>query len=282
LEEKEYWLGLLKGKEESEIPIDNPGTENTEAKSRSLSTGLDEKNTQIFLGEIPNVYHTQVNDLLLTSLLIALSEWSGREEGRWLIDLEGHGREELFEEVDVTRTVGWFTSLYPVLLEKREGETTGELIKNTKEMLRKMPRQGIGYGLLRYLSGDQKLKEVLSRIKGRISFNYLGQTQNIGDRSFLKGAARESTGNERSGKGKRDHEIDIVGIVSNGKLEINVTYNNERFRAETMERFASCLKDGLQAVIEHCLSPEAGGFTPSDFPLAEIEQEILDKWSQEK
>ena len=271
-----YWSGLLDGKQEIKTPVDNPAGSNLVAESKTLSVNLTSKETKIFLEEIPGVYHSHVNDLLLTGLLNALCKWTGEDRGCWLIEQEGHGREELFEEVDTSRTIGWFTSVYPVLLEK-SGEGTGELIKKVKENLRKMPNHGTGFGILKYLSGDAELKEKLSKLKSRICFNYLGQFQSVENSSFIESIATEPVGTPHSEKADTAYELYIEGIVTGGELQITVNYSKEKYEDGNISRFVSAIRESLVEIIEHCLSPEAGGYTPSDFPLANLSQQELDK-----
>ena len=279
LEEVSYWSALTEGKNESNISIDNHTGRSLISASQNLSFNLSERDTRIFLEEIPGVYHSQVNDLLLTGLLKALCKWTGKESGRWLIDMEGHGREELFEEVDLSRTMGWFTSVYPVLLEKSEGDGTGELIKKVKENLRAIPNHGTGYGILKYLSGDTELKNKLATMKGRICFNYLGQFQSVENESssFIEGIATESVGSDIGDKTERDHDLTITGIVSGGELKITLSYSAEKFENKNIASFINAIRDSLAEIIEHCLTPQAGGYTPSDFPLIQITQEKLDE-----
>ena len=282
LDEVAYWSDLTYGKEESLIPVNNTSGCNLVSESKTLSISLDEKNTKIFLEEIPGVYHSQVNDLLLTGLLKALTKWTGEENGCWLIDMEGHGREELFEKVDLSRTIGWFTGVYPVLLEKSSGEGTGDLIKRVKENLRRIPKHGIGYGILKYLSDDKLIKDKLSALKSRICFNYLGQFQTIENSSFIEGTDSDSMLLSENEKAERNYELDINAIVTGGKLQINVSYSKDKYEDELIETFLNSIKKSLSEIIEHCINPDAGGYTPSDFPLANILQEELDKLLKDK
>ena len=97
-----------------------------------------------------------------------------------LVDLEGHGREELGEEVDVSRTVGWFTTMYPVRLEIKAGSSSGAALKGIKEQLRGIPQRGIGYGLLRYMRGTEEEQKTLQGASAaQVSFNYLGQVDQV-------------------------------------------------------------------------------------------------------
>src|SRR2546430_644920 len=100
------------------IPADRPGGRNLVSAADNVSVSLEPGETRLLLQKLPAVYRTQINDVLLTGLGHALAEWTG---SRWVqVSLEGHGREELFEGVDLSRTVGWFTTEAPVLLEVAE------------------------------------------------------------------------------------------------------------------------------------------------------------------
>jgi amino acid adenylation domain-containing protein len=146
---------------------------NTEGKAKRATVALNEDATRSLLQTVPAVYNTQINDVLLTALARAWAKWTG--SGTLYTNLEGHGRENLFDDVDISRTVGWFTSIFPVRLELNEsGETwqPGEALKSVKEQLRRIPQRGVGYGILRYLSGDKTLR---SWPEPAMVFNYLGQ-----------------------------------------------------------------------------------------------------------
>ena len=120
--EQEYWLGM--GVERaSRLPVELDG-ENVEGAVEVVTKSLSEEETARLLQQVPEVYHTQINDVLLTALGEAMGKWTGSDEV--LVDVEGHGREEIGEGVDVTRTVGWFTTIYPVVLERgRSGSGNG-------------------------------------------------------------------------------------------------------------------------------------------------------------
>src|SRR5262249_35054668 len=147
--DRDYWRDERRYVGER-LPVDKEG-ENRVWSGRVIGSRLSEERTRELLREAPSAYHTQINDLLLTALGEALCKWSGRQAV--LVDVEGHGREEMFKGIDLTRTVGWFTTIYPVVLGVREWETDGEKIKRVKEELRGIPRSGMGYGMLRYVCG---------------------------------------------------------------------------------------------------------------------------------
>src|SRR5260370_27574266 len=144
--ELEHWL--WSGSWAGELPVDGPGGANTMASVAGRHwVELGEASTRELLQEVPRAYRTQINEVLLTALLEALWEWSGEREQR--IDLEGHGREDLFPELDLSRTVGWFTTSFPVRL-RLEGEGPGAALKAVKEQVRRGPGRGLGYGALRH------------------------------------------------------------------------------------------------------------------------------------
>jgi non-ribosomal peptide synthase protein (TIGR01720 family) len=248
----------------------------TSGTAESVSVSLDEETTRALLFEAPSAYRTQINDLLLAAMAQACAEWTG--SGRLLIDLEGHGRETLFEDVDVSRTVGWFTTLYPVLLELPDDKETGKVLQAIKEQLRAIPQQGIGYGLLRYLSGDEELATRLGELpQAEIGFNYLGQVERGLPAASGLGAAREASGPRQSPQAVRRHALEINGAVFQDRLTMTWTFSPERHRRTTVEVLANQFAKALEKLVQHCQSAEAGGYTPSDFPLAGLDQGKLDE-----
>jgi amino acid adenylation domain-containing protein/non-ribosomal peptide synthase protein (TIGR01720 family) len=253
------------------IPLDHSEGANTFGSVRHLTVGLEESETQALLHEVPGAYRTQINDVLLTALSLTLARWSGGE--RILVDLEGHGREELSPEVDLSRTVGWFTSLYPVALDLTHPEDLGATLKSVKEQLRSVPRKGIGYGILRYLSQDLQSSGALRPIpRPAVGFNYLGQARSLGSLRL----AAESAGREHDPLGLRAHLLDLTAVIKDGRLLATWMYSDQLHERQTVDRLAQSFLADLRRLIAHCLSPEIGGCTPSDFPLARLDQAGLD------
>lgn len=258
------------------LPLDFPGGKNTAGSVASLAATLNPAETKALLQDVPQVYNTQVNDVLLSALAQTLSHWTSSPYV--LIDLEGHGREDLFEDVELSRTVGWFTTLFPLVLHCREHLHTGDLLKSIKEQLRSVPGRGIGYGVLRYLSPDEQVRQLLGALpRAEVSFNYLGQFGPGRQEPDGFGEARESSGPFRSPKGIRPHLIEIGGSVAGGRLQMEWLYSENVHRRSTVEALAKQYMDVLREIIVYCQSPETGGFTPSDFPRAKVSQTDLDK-----
>ena len=272
-QELDYWLTIQSNQIRS-IPTDYPKEKanNTVASVAQISVSLTEAQTYTLLQEVPAVYNTQINDILLTALVQSLTQWTKTES--ILINLEGHGREELFTEIDLSRTVGWFTTIFPVLLEDRRDSGLAEAIKSIKEQLRQVPNKGIGYGILHYLKQAEVTKQIPT---GEISFNYLGQLDSAFTQGAILGLATESFGYTRSQSGKRRYLLEIDSLIIDGKLDINWNYSQKVHQSNTIQSLADNFLEKLQALITHCQAPETGGYTPSDFPLAKLNQTQLDK-----
>ena len=275
-EELDYWAEAL-GETDPTLPVDRVGA-NTVASTRSVSVRLDPEQTRALLQDVPGVYRTQVNDVLLAALGRVLAGWAGRE--RVLLDLEGHGREELFEGVDLSRTVGWFTTIFPVALEVTDQQDWGLTLKSVKEQLRAVPGRGLGYGALRYLTQTSGLSEQLAP---QVSFNYLGQfdwpASGASDAVADHGLYHQMWGgldSDTSPAATRDHVLDVVGRVEHKCLELTWCYSQELHEDATVTRLAQDLIAALLDVIGHCGQPGAGGRTPSDFPLAGLDQSTVD------
>ncbi|VEP15782.1 conserved hypothetical protein [Hyella patelloides LEGE 07179] len=274
--ELDYWL--TQSGNNTALPVDYPeGKEdNTVASSKDITVSLSEAETRALLQEVPSAYNTQINDVLLTALLQSFSQWTG--ENSLLVDLEGHGREEIEENIDLSRTVGWFTSIYPLRLQQEGKSPKGEVLKSVKEQLRRVPKLGIGYGILRYL-GDRPTQASLETLpSAEVSFNYLGQFEQILNSPPILGVAQEPIGQQRSSLQKRQHLLEINSIISDRKLQITWTYSEKVHRKATVENLAGSFIEALQALIAHCQSQTAKGYTPSDFAAAKLNQKQLDKF----
>ncbi|HET9256037.1 MAG TPA: amino acid adenylation domain-containing protein, partial [Pseudonocardiaceae bacterium] len=267
-----------------ELPVDRHGA-HTSGSTQSVTVRLDRVHTDALLRQVPEVYRTQINDVLLSALGRVLSGWSTSE--RVLIALEGHGREEIAAgragdpaaaEIDLSRTVGWFTTQFPLALTVPAGASWRTVLTSVKEQLRAVPHRGLSYGALRYLSpGDSALS---ADPPPQISFNYHGQWDPAGH----EGAAHWTPARDTPGLGSdlapevlRPHLVDVTGVVSAGELALSWHYSDQVHERATIEALAERMVGALRGIIEHCASPGAGGRTPSDFPLARLNQAGVDR-----
>jgi amino acid adenylation domain-containing protein/non-ribosomal peptide synthase protein (TIGR01720 family) len=268
--EIDYWRSQL-NTSISPLPKDNPTGSNSVSQTSVVSVCLDETETQALLQQVPAKYNTQINDALLTALVQAFAAWT--KERKLLVNLEGHGREEIISGIDLSRTVGWFTTLFPVLLNLGDTASIGDALKSIKEQLRSIPNRGIGYGILRYLNGNFPLND---RPQAEVCFNYLGQFDRVLPDASLFSLAPESNNATRSPLGDRPYLIEINGFIAEEKLQLNWAYSQETFQKTTVLNLAQSAIASLQNIITHCQSSEAGGYTPSDFPQANLSREQLD------
>ncbi|MHC8327941.1 non-ribosomal peptide synthetase [Pseudomonas sp. LB1P83] len=269
--ELDLWRGQLQGAP-TDLPCDNPHGSVQNRHALTVQTRLGQDLTRQLLQQAPAAYRTQVNDLLMTALARVICRWTGHDST--LIQLEGHGREDLFDDIDVTRTVGWFTSVFPVRL--TPAASLDASIKQIKEQLRAIPDKGLGFGVLRYM-GDEATRRVLGELPSpRITFNYLGQFDSQFDDAALFVPASESAGEEQSPLAPLGNWLELNGRVYGGELSLGWTFSREMFNEATVQRLADEYAVELRALIEHCSQSRHAGITPSDVPLAALTQAQLD------
>ena len=278
LEESTHWL-RARATGLHPLPVDFADGDNITASNRAITVSLDAEQTDALLKKVPEVYHTQINDVLLTAVVQACALWTGQSSV--LLDLEGHGREPVFEDIDVSRTVGWFTTIYPVLLQLGRHDSPGQALKSIKEQLRAIPNRGFNYGLLRYGNGSGDSLDLFQGLpKAQLSFNYLGQFGQVLSEDSRFSWARESSGLAHSPRNRRPWLLQIDAYVQDRQLTLGFGYSENTHRRETVERLSVSVLEALRTLISHCLSADAGGSTPSDFPLASLDVKTLGRLAQ--
>ncbi|BAZ54105.1 beta-ketoacyl synthase [Nostoc sp. NIES-4103] len=272
--EQVYWLAAERDWV-SPLPVDYPDGANTVASAETISVTLSVEETQALQEEIATTYRVQTDDVLLAALVQAFSKWTGKQS--LLVDLEGNGRDVIFDDIDLSRTVGWFTNIAPMLLEIGETEQTGEILKQVKEQIRSFPNQGLGYGVLRYLSGDEIIIEKLRSLQqAEVLFLYLGNYEQTVPESALLKLSPKSGGLSRSSRAQRSHLIEINALKIQDQLKIDWIYSQNIYRQETVERLAEDFQTALLSLITNSQSSTVPSYTPSDFAEFESSQ-----WSQD-
>ncbi|MCM2578009.1 non-ribosomal peptide synthetase [Streptomyces meridianus] len=266
-----YWTALAEGAG-AEVPVDGDAP-NLMGAQRTVSVSLPAERTRQLLQDVPAAFRTQVNDLLLAALGRVLCAWSGQE--RMLVDLEGHGREELFDDVDLSRTVGWFTTIFPVALGSADGWDVQ--LKCVKESLRATPHRGLGFGALRHLGSDEQRTALAALPVPQVSFNYLGQFDGSAGESGVIDALTLNVGGEYAPQEERAHLLDVIGRVVDGRLVFDWAYAQGVHDEETVRSLADGLLAALDELIGFCLTDGVGGATPSDFPLVQLTQDEVDR-----
>ena len=258
------------------LPVDlpNPPATNLVASTQVLTMSLEKDETEALLRKVPETFRSHVNDALLTALTRAFRDWTGSR--KLLVDLEGHGRDHGFEDIDVTRTVGWFTTLYPVLLDLGRNRLPGDCLRAIKEQLRAIPLGGLSYGLLRYSRGDADLAAPMAAMPAaQVSFNYLGQLDAVIPEGAFFRRATEAIGPSRSPRGQRRYLLEINGAVTDGKLELQWSYSDQLHRRSTIEDLVGGYRRALRELIEACGAPQEVAYTPSDFGKVKLNQSQL-------
>ncbi|WP_205660481.1 non-ribosomal peptide synthetase [Amycolatopsis antarctica] len=254
----------------SRLPVDLPGPNSADSE-QTLSVKLGRERTDALLQMVPSTYRTQINDIILSAAGVLFAEWS--EQELVAIGMEGHGREHLGDDLDVSETVGWFTTHFPALLSVPKACGWGELIKSIKGQLRLIPGRGLGYDVLKYVL---KHPELLAHRMPEVSVNYLGQFTTITASEKLYQRHLPNVGRDHHPDQERPYLLDVVGVVENGEMEFTWVYSANVHRPETIRRLADRLITLLDEIIGHCANVGVGGATPSDFPLCGLDQDQLD------
>ncbi|MCP4155008.1 MAG: AMP-binding protein, partial [bacterium] len=267
---------------------ENNGKDILETRKRkyleTVSLNLNETETRSLLTEVNRRYNTGVNDILLTGLAAALYRWTGTTGHS--VNLEGHGREPVIPGVTVSRTVGWFTSFYPVILALNTPENTSLAIREIKEKLRNIPKNGIGYSILHYLTPVEKREGMTFSHEPQINFNYLGQfDEEMGEEGEIRISPLD-TGESISPELESMHALDINGMTARGRLSLAITYSGKEYQRIDIEKLALYYRQALQEIILHCMEKKERTLTPSDLTFSGISipelEELQHRFAMEK
>ncbi|MCY9381592.1 amino acid adenylation domain-containing protein [Bacillus inaquosorum] len=276
-----YWRETEEYETEA-LPFDQiDGTIANESKRSTISFTLSDKETAALLKDANSAYNTDTQDMLLASVILALHHWTN--QSAFKLSLESHGREDVLDGIDVSRTVGWFTAIYPLLVKLNSDlpdpeEYMVHVLKTTKDTLRRVPDKGFGYGVIKYLTPPDK-KDIDFTGSPEISFNYLGQFESG---STAEGPEEDAfsfsplgAGDDISATWNREQSLDISAIAAEGKMAVNMTYDNTRFQRKTMEQLSEYCRQFLLQLIEHCQNKRETEKTISDFDDQELTEDAL-------
>ncbi|MGW7574647.1 amino acid adenylation domain-containing protein [Streptomyces sp. NPDC054765] len=227
----------------------------TFASRRTVRDGLDAAGTEVLLRRVPGVLRAQVNEVLLAALGQALNGWGGTEQT--LVDLEGHGREDILDGVDLSGTVGWFTTIYPVALDVPKDAAPTAAVRAVKRQLRTLPRRGIGYGALRHLTpgadAAQQDGGPLSAVRSRVSFNYLGQWDGqLPDGDELVIRHLEHRGQDHEPAEQRLYALEVSAAVQDGRLELSCSYSPASHDEAVVGGLLRTMADSLRELVRTC------------------------------
>lgn len=264
IDQLSYWKSVFNDWIPFPTELANEGS--TMADVVTHTSSLTKALTSLLLQGSNEAYQTTIDDLLLSALGKVLSEYA--KHSKLVIGLEGHGREELFEEIDTSSTMGWFTNLYPVLLEVEAHLGIAVLVPTIKEQLRQVPQKGIAFGLLKHLHPSEEIRNSLAECEADIVFNYLGQLDNSTQRSGTLQGAKEASGKNVDAHYPFNSKLEINAAISDGQLRLSWNYSAKHFQAESIQKLAEQYLDVLSQIIEHCQAQKVIQKTPVDYGLA--------------
>lgn len=224
----------------------------------TLVVGLSETETRQLLSTANRAYNTTANQLLISGLITAVHRATGSSHMRlWL---EGHGREKIFDDLDVSRTVGWFTSMFPYAAEISDAQDIAAIIVDTKDRMNRIPGKGVGYGMLRHLAARWAAPEPAKQI----TFNYLGQfDRDLKQRSFA--VSSEGCGHPMAIENGTEGLLDIIGLVADQQLQLTLRFNPHRVASGDVSRLADHYTNALREILHHCAGIAEPVATPTDF-----------------
>jgi amino acid adenylation domain-containing protein/non-ribosomal peptide synthase protein (TIGR01720 family) len=273
--EKAFWLKISEEKIPS-VPVDFPNQQNNQEDEGVIQVFIDEGITGSLLRDIPTQFGADINDALVTILVKTLASWIGSTKIRF--DLEGHGRQEIISNVDLSRTVGWFTSVYPMVFTQMSQVDLRDSLISIKEQLRSIPHKGINYGVIKYLKyPTSRSKEESSEI----SYNYLGQINLENDTEALFGIAQETVGHSLSPRNRRSHLLDFIASIVNNQLCLEWRYSQKIHHKDTIDRISQEFKRDLLELSRLCSETLSIVYSPSDFKDVDLRQDEIDLLMQE-
>ena len=260
-----YWKNILNS--DFCFPVVKNSSNVLEKEKSTLISFLSKSETRILFKKANSAYNTKPNELLIMGLALALSIQTGKSET--IIELEGHGRENIDDNIDMSQTVGWLTAIYPVKLIK-QGNDFNKQIKSFKEQLRSIPAGGLSFGALKYL-GSGFDRDYITQVR----FNYLGEFDSSFNHELFEFGSEDS-GIDIAPENRMTAVIDIVGMVINEKLKLILHYNNNKVSHIIAQSFFATYKTTLRKLLDYCSNKQESELTPTDFQMVDLTQTELD------
>ncbi|WP_342781545.1 amino acid adenylation domain-containing protein [Amycolatopsis rhizosphaerae] len=266
-----YWTDRVSSVDGA-LPVDGTGMgEHAVGDVEVVACSLTAEQTRALLHAVPEAAPVQAVEVLIAALARTVAEWSGRP--RVLLDTEGHGREPLGDDdVDLSRTVGWFTSIHPLVVTADE---PGAALRSAKTARRGVPNGGVGYGLLRYLRDDEAAERVRALPESSLLFNYLGQFEQGTEAERRWSMAPEPTGPAQDERAVRRYLLEVSALVRDGTLHLRWTYSPGAHRRATIERLAGRFGEHVDELVAVARTSAGALTTPEDFPLATVDEQVL-------
>jgi amino acid adenylation domain-containing protein/non-ribosomal peptide synthase protein (TIGR01720 family) len=270
--ELSYWRGIA-SEAFDVFPVDHNSGPNIMASVRTVTVTSKGETASALLTTLADRLKSNAEEILLSALVHAVADVTGKRN--LLIDVERHGREDLFPEVDLSRTVGWFTSIVPTSFPISRDAKPKQILQSVKERLRGTPKRGFGFGVLCYLSWTADVSSIRqSLLEASVAFNYLGQLGGVG-----MGSAVElplDVGPTRGESNVRRHAIEVNGYLANRQFTFDFHYSENLHKRSTVEQLAEKFIRSLEAFADLGRSGERT-YAASDFKHARLNKEDFTK-----
>jgi iturin family lipopeptide synthetase B len=266
-----YWTGVMRA-DVPPIAVDDADAPNLQADAVEVSCCVEAAASAALTGAANGLYRTTPEELLIVALVRALDRWNGVHRLRMAI--EGNGRGQRLGGLDISRTVGWFTTVHPVVVDLPANRDLGYQVRAIKEQLRSVPDEGAGFGRLRWMSGPRRAAELAGAMP--ILFNYLGR---IGEAVARHGFSWDDTaiGADVDGGLPRHHEIDLSAALIGEELRLTLRYGGRRLDGAKARRLVELWAEEASSLADHLVREAVPRLTPSDLTYAGISLDDLER-----
>ncbi|MBD1379486.1 non-ribosomal peptide synthetase [Metabacillus arenae] len=261
LRELDYWQKI--SRIEANIPTDKEMADlvNTEESLKKMTVSFSKEETASLLNRVNRTMDAKIQEILIAALVLVIKKWSNNHHIK--IDIEGHGREEVRKGLNLSRTIGWFTTLFPFSIKLQESSSILEDLQLVVKKLRAIPNNGLGYGILKYMKDIQ-----FAGSPSQVSFNYLGQINTSANKNTIFEMSNDSVEPIRDPRALRAYLLDVEGAIYNGELSLDWMYCRHIHKDETVRKLTAEFTTTVKSIIKLCERFEEQKYVPKDFSTA--------------
>ncbi|KEO82731.1 non-ribosomal peptide synthetase [Tumebacillus flagellatus] len=245
-----YWKPFLEAAGQQSVPVDVPDGPNRMMDNKELFVTIDEATTTRLLTEVTERHGTSIKEVLLTAMLRSVAAWTGQE---WVgLATEGHGRDELAEDdgINLERTVGWFTSVYPFYARIEKNQPVAESVRQVVENLDNLPHGGASFNMLRYLSEQSDVRELFANFEmPKVCYNFFGQYDNMRSLTLDWSPGVQFVENH-PGDSENHFDILIRGRIRDGKLSMGYQFSTGRYHEDNIGRLMRLFEAEIQRIVQ--------------------------------
>ncbi|WP_167543313.1 non-ribosomal peptide synthetase [Streptomyces violaceusniger] len=270
--QEEHWRAITDGAER--VPHDyGSGDQSIGADGATIVRKLNVDQTRRLLREVPSVFRIRVKEILATALCLTLNEWA---DGSIRVDLENHGRDPLAAGLDISRCIGWFTTIQPVRIQHQNlgASNFGSALSDVKERLRKFPDEGLGFST-RWLASLAEEDNCSAQSVADVVLNYHGVQDRFSPGDGVFKVLKSCLGEEKPPSQLRPYTFEVEAEVRNGELVAKWGYSRTMHSEKTVRILVDAFLRRIEELAQYCLN-NPGGYTPSDFPVADLAQREID------